>query len=494
MNTKNQKMNQMAIFAIFLVAMLTLSACGGNDDDAKVEGNGIVLSLVADTKTITPAIVGLNTQCIKGPYWNETDFKDAIAAIDAGNFRYPGGTVGNFWDWQTGDYMAGAHKPIGYRNNTPNIYKIDDVKGVYERSGNRTEPIYMLNVLTSTYEHQKASLDHAKNIGLPVKYIELGNEFYLDDPNNTDKSAQEYMKILPSIKSYANLCRTWNTNLKRDFPECKVAIIGVSTPGNWAATRTRVRNWNDSLRYYLKETEYDAITIHIYTKTGAAAGVDITMYDMISQSIAFYTPDRVYDKSLNSAKPLWVTEYNFEAGVNQYPGLWVHGLSALLSSLQVASVPRVEFACFFNLAGDWKAATIFDFQNTINGVTVNKNQLSASGNALSILMKATKDATSMCSVKFATNPTVSTTKNGKMKTLYGYLFSGNSSKKVLLVNIGAEEQTVNLKGLGFSPTTVEQYRAQDLATVITPETFLKETPGITDGALVLTPYSVTLLK
>ena len=464
--------------------------------DAPAEGAGIALSLVSDTKAITPAIIGLNTQCIKGPYWTEAAFKNAIADIDAGNFRYPGGTIGNFWDWQTGDYLKGAHQPIGYLNNTPNIYKLDDVKGVYERSSNRTEPIYMLNVLTSTYEHQKASLDYAKNMGLPVKNIELGNEFYLDDPNNSDASAREYMRILPFVKNYADLCRTWNANLKRDFPGCKTAIVCVNTPGNWSAARTRVRKWNDSLRYYLKETDYDAITIHNYTKTGAAAGVAITMYDMVYQSIVSYSRDKIHDASLGTSKPLWVTEYNFEAGVNPYPGQWVHGLSALLSSLQLASVPRVEFACFFNLAGDWKAATIYDRDypagSSVQGVK--KNNRSATGYSLSILMQATKNANSIRSIDFATNPTVATTKNGNLKTLYGYLFAGNESKTVLLMNIGGEEQTVNISGLGMTSPAVEQYRADKLDTFISPETFRKETPEIKEGALTLKPYSITLLK
>ena len=463
--------------------------------DAPDEGGGISVSLVSDTKTITEAIVGLNTQCIKGPYWTEAAFKDAIADIDPGNFRYPGGTIGNFWDWETGDYLVGAHKPIGYLNNVPNIYKLDNVKEVYTRSGNRTEPIYMLNVLTSTYEHQKASLDHAKSIGLPVTYIELGNEFYLDGED--DGSAKEYMRILPSVKSYANLCRTWNAHLKRDFPGCKVAVLCVNTPLNWAATRTRVRIWNDSLRYYLTEADYDAITIHNYTKTGARAGVSITMYDMISQSINSHARDKIQDPSLGTTKPLWVTEYNFEAGVNQYPGQWVHGLSALLSSTQLALVPRVEFACFFNLAGDWKAATIYDRDypaaSSVQGVK--KNNISATGYSLSILMQATKNATSIRSIDFSSNPTVATTKNGNMKTLYGYLFEGNNAtKKALLINIGAEDQTVNISTLDISPSTVEQYRAEALSTFITPQTFLKETPDITEGALALKPYSVTLLR
>ena len=94
---------------ITLILLLGLLSCcsSGKDDDARKGGgskpdpDAVGLTLSQQSKTIPENIFGYNTQSIKGPGWDKAEFISRIAELNPGNFRYPGGTVGNFWDWRT---------------------------------------------------------------------------------------------------------------------------------------------------------------------------------------------------------------------------------------------------------------------------------------------------------------------------------------------------------------------------------------------------------
>lgn len=123
---------------ITLILLLGLLSCcsSGKDDDARKGGgskpdpDAVGLTLSQQSKTIPENIFGYNTQSIKGPGWDKAEFISRIAELNPGNFRYPGGTVGNFWDWRTGYYNeigkevnVIAPSPAG-----PLPYKLEHVK------------------------------------------------------------------------------------------------------------------------------------------------------------------------------------------------------------------------------------------------------------------------------------------------------------------------------------------------------------------------------
>ncbi len=215
---------------ITLILLLGLLSCcsSGKDDDARKGGgskpdpDAVGLTLSQQSKTIPENIFGYNTQSIKGPGWDKAEFISRIAELNPGNFRYPGGTVGNFWDWRTGYYNE-----IGKEVNVivpspagPLPYKLEHVKMVYDRTG--AAPVFLINMLTSTYEEQLAMLKYARSIGLPVEYIEMGNEYYLDD----HPEKYNYLTKFPETTDYTDLCRVWTAGSRKEFPEARIALIG----------------------------------------------------------------------------------------------------------------------------------------------------------------------------------------------------------------------------------------------------------------------------
>jgi len=103
--------------------------------------------------------------------------------------RYPGGTIGNYMDWRTGQFMYtdardpnkgpvyGTYKGKDHRKIKINTYRPEELKNAIDLNG--ATPIYMVNMLTDTLGSTLEMLAHCEEIGLPVKYIELATSFIL---------------------------------------------------------------------------------------------------------------------------------------------------------------------------------------------------------------------------------------------------------------------------------------------------------------------------
>jgi len=440
---------------------------------------------------LSPVAFGYNTQSLSGPGWDKQPFLDRIAELDPGNFRYPGGTVGNFWDWKTGFFNANGKKNqvMSAAKEGQYPYRLEDVKKVYDRSGGTTEPIYMLNMLTSTYEYQLEMLKHAQEIGLPVRYIELGNEFYMDD----HPKSYNYLNNYPDIKDYADTCRIWVPKLRREFPEARIAMIGINNPAGWTgANRQRSRDWNRVLVENLSGFDVDAFTFHNYAKNNFD---DQTPEDMIAQS-ANRVNFKGIERGIPDKYPFWVTEYNFFTPDNKLPGLWVTGLSNVLMTAQTLSTPGIELVCFHNITSSSVSSAIYDSDTKIaGGKTALKYALSASGQALKVFAQAQKGAKTMCRLTFSDNPVFKGRAKSDYNALYGYLFTG-AGEKALVVNFSDKPMTIALDGLGFVAVTAEQTWAESLRTpIIDDKSIRKETTQLSgENQLTIKSYSVTVIK
>src|ERR1700744_2272265 len=135
---------------------------------------------------------GLNTH---GPSWTNTAFRDSAAALQFRAIRYPGGTVGDYWDWKTGWFVKESE--INDQENKPHVLTdmasynklpysptgLDQLKLIVDQT--KCEVIFTLNMVTKDLNDQIEMLKYAQSIGLPVKWVELGNEYYL--PNTAGR-------------------------------------------------------------------------------------------------------------------------------------------------------------------------------------------------------------------------------------------------------------------------------------------------------------------
>jgi hypothetical protein len=106
-----------------------------------------------------------------------------LAALLPGTLRYPGGTQANYFQWHLGypvDPPAG--QCLTSRPGGGFAFTLSGLKTASTET--RAPVIFDLNVMTSTLACQMAMLQQAHQLGLPVRYVELGNELYIDNRDN----------------------------------------------------------------------------------------------------------------------------------------------------------------------------------------------------------------------------------------------------------------------------------------------------------------------
>ena len=83
-------------------------------------------------------------------------------------------------------------------------------------------PVFDLNLVTSHLSSQLAMLRRARKLGMPIRQIELGNEFYSHAPL-VDRA-------IPTPEAYGRKATRWIAAIKRRFPRAQVAAVDSATP------------------------------------------------------------------------------------------------------------------------------------------------------------------------------------------------------------------------------------------------------------------------
>jgi alpha-L-arabinofuranosidase len=129
-------------------------------------------------------------------------------------------------------------------------------------------------------------LNAIKSLGVPIEFIELGNELYFNEA--------DYVAAFPTGTDYAVKANTWITQLRTAFPTAKISA--VLQCNNATASNPRFANWNSQV---VANTiaSVDAYTYHIYIPVGGS---------FQSRKAEFET---VLTNTNTLAKELWITEY-----------------------------------------------------------------------------------------------------------------------------------------------------------------------------------------
>ena len=123
--------------------------------------------------------------------------------------RLHGGTVGNYWDWRKGWFIPEPKLPFDWfyfeaTHTLPNTGYKDENKMPEMRKNAElivAKPMFQINDFTSDFHYQLASLYYANELNLPVEYIELGEEYYLND--------EHYKEKFPTPVDYVTSASSW---------------------------------------------------------------------------------------------------------------------------------------------------------------------------------------------------------------------------------------------------------------------------------------------
>ena len=229
----------------------------------------VTAGLAGSQRPLTRRYFGVNGNNTRARLpWDRVDLGTALTNLGPGVIRYPGGAIGNYWDWRAGWFQPNGpwDGQIGYDGRV--LEPFDNSLGPFSVALQRTgaQALFVLNMLTvdgrvaTSADSQRmlgdqiAFLRAAKSAGISVQRIELGNEFYLSSAN-----APMYSARFPTAASYALEVNDWAAALRAEFPSAQIAAVGANATN---VNSTRREGWNAGVLGALSGTEI--VTMHPY--------------------------------------------------------------------------------------------------------------------------------------------------------------------------------------------------------------------------------------
>lgn len=229
-----------------------------------------------DNTNITSLTVktGFNQNFSMIPNMTEEFYKN-IQKLKPQILRYPGGTVTHSWDWRNG---------VIETRNSNSVHKIDEIKILTNYT--KAKFVFVLDILNKPLSDQIEMLKEIEKLNVSIEYIELGNELYAQE--------DDYKKIFPTGKHYADKVNQWLPLLRRNFPKAKIAALLSGRKVN--ENNTRLYQWN-RLVVDNTITNIDAYTYHIYINENSTYKQEKSDFIEVS------------NQAQTKQKEIWITEY-----------------------------------------------------------------------------------------------------------------------------------------------------------------------------------------
>ena len=422
------------------------------------------------SQPIRPDSLGYNAGFVRGGSYQDAALLKTIESLAPGHLRYPAGTLANYWDWRTGWVQKSVGKlPHGWSNLRPNFNMLEDLKKGVDATG--ATPLFVLNMLHSTLDEQLEMLRAAKKLGMPVKLVELGNEFYLSSP--------DYIEKFPTPESYGVVANQWAAKIKAEFPGVQIAAIGAATN---PSDDERRQTWDEKLYPVLDLKNIDAITLHVYQGAGVgkrskameatgligeakAPEAKSDMWDSdeaqtgqwqefqtdagLQRMMSGPTTRFFYLKELKTLPPntqAWITEYNLFDRVGPVRGTWAHGLFAAMLPLNFVRNPKIQMLTYHDLYSGPTFGAIFTGKGGFDQLTKltdtapgspPDDTLTAMGQTHRLLGRAIKGASGVSALEFNSNPKVEAGRV-PVNALFGRVFTAKGRRAAILTNITAQ--------------------------------------------------------
>ncbi len=414
--------------------------------------------------------LGFNGENIRddSSVWLDPLFDSAIHNLAPQTIRLFGGTTANFWDWQHGTFTETARLPGIVAGHPVPPIPLGTWAAAVKAGG--SDPVFDLNVLTDSLSDQLAMLHAAAGLGLPIRWVELGNELYVNAAVNR--------QVFPTGAAYGQTATTWIAAIKAAFPGVRVAVCGYSYLGG-------NNPWNSSLLSTVRGE--DAITFHTYWNPAPPGGgqAGSTFDNLLVATQRRFANLVSHDLPvLPPGVTAWVTEWNVQPDPKvAVGGTWAAGLSQVLYAMDLLSQPKVELTDNHALTGWTDFAAIFG-QAGGPGSRSHPGSpfgFTADGEAFSPLLAAMRNRASAQPLVFSSDPQVAP----GVDAIRGWSFGGSG----FLLNLSGASVTVSL------PTSLANLPARQLAanptSRVTGSASVQVDAGTAGPSIVLPPYSVT---
>ncbi|MBP6512579.1 MAG: hypothetical protein KA347_07915, partial [Bacteroidia bacterium] len=380
--------------------------------------------------------------------------------------RIPAGTLSNFSDWRTNYPLIERDLPFNWFYDK-NAYKLpmnrqgnsyDHLKLNLEKVACR--PIIAMNMLTSKYFQELAAFYSLNENNLPLSYIELGNEFYLND--------EYYKEIFPSVNDYMDMAQQWASDIKDipNFQNTEIAIVGAISKDN---NHGRQRSWLDQVLERLKvANDVDAITLHDYINEGKASdpcggdlmasGIEHFLLQPFEHISELQAKELLKIQQFNasfSPKEIWITEFNLDDDNDNRTGTWAHGLLGAALALKYLETPEITKIISHTMLSGAKFGNIFESDiafdevgchGDLNGNLTRIAEKTALGTALDGVAYVMRHAVDATPLDFPGAQDLDG--NANYAEIYGWTFEdANGFLKTIILNLSSNRYEVDVQGI-----------------------------------------------
>lgn len=446
-----------------------------------------------------------NTTNLVDP-WSQTGRQESWIKGSSGLIRYPGGTVSTYWDCEKGrlfgmnediDISDGPIQYFVQKKHVINwvvtfnngVNSVPDLNELVKETKHDTEVMFVLNMVTpgadyyekkwdrtinqnpqsndwwsmmdDRYNRAMVMLEEAEDLGIPIKYIEFGNEYFFGVSNsgtgaNGGSTVEPYSagslndsKISGAFpfsgQAYAAAVNNWSAKLKTRFPGVKLCAIGSDANSDNASRRN---DWNEKVLKDVDPDLVDAVSFHIYG--GFGDGDVISNENNLAKAISHWKEKWVED-SIRSKMPkgfdYWFTEFDGSSNkANDGESSWGLGLATISSALRWLSSGNLGIINFHQFTDAGGSGT-----------------LKAFGRAYSYLGKATNNCSSASRLKL----TGTTILAEHVEDIEGWKFSNNpeGDERYLFINYSGTPKTISLQGINRVSGVSAEYSSQDLSSL-----------------------------
>lgn len=471
----------------FILVLILLSCISLARADIKPEPMKAKRVCIADLS------LGINANALQIRDWRDPAIIKALGELQTKILRYPGGTVSNYWNWREGwlgdNIPKNAPPQIAKFKKTPKRITLDTLLPALEASG--TEPIFTLNLYTSDIDEQLAFLREARKLGMPVRYVELGNEYYWG----------KHKDRFPNGTAYAREVPGWVKKIQKEFPGVKVGIV-IKAEEEEQDFITSKNSWTPETFAALagvRDGLPDAVIIHPYTKPGSARYKQLLGQQLSAKDLrdifasATLSAIKVDATLALTSLPFdcWITEYSLMDKDGLIQSRWAHSLYTLLETLSLMSDGKTKVLLYHSFVGAPSFATHVsqDYAAVYKqqfGRSPETNALTAPGLAIQCVNKAADGMTSLQSV-----PLSSPVENFVEKA--AFVFSLEKTCRALVLNLSAEPVAIAVERLGsiesFSDQVLELYNAQPMQPVLSLAEDVVYSKKKLNKEITLPPYS-----
>jgi len=315
--------------------------------------------------------------------------------------RLSGGSVANYWDWETGG-VTQAKLSLFETNASFQGIAIPPAVRVSQGATiprlntflNRADAgsVWVVNMLTSSLEREIKAIRQAIASGVFIKGIELGNEFYLNlGSYNGKASKSKEFKGFENADDYATTAKAWAQAIKEKVSS-DIPIALTAAPNN--KSNPRSQGWNTALMKKRGPNQKsavdvaDAITLHPYyqasdlgvttadigntqragqiARKSTAQLRSILSGDMNTSQAGLQLTGGINDSRLKN-EALWITEHNIleqnkkeKSDRTVLGNSWLHSLMVDLNTHEFLKDTRTQLSLAHMLVGtpQWQALTV----------------------------------------------------------------------------------------------------------------------------------------